>query len=185
MLIIVGLGNIGSKYDNTRHNIGFSVIDTLSKEIQIPLTENPQVYSIIGESNINGTKVILAKPTTFMNKSGLAVQRLLNKYKREPKNLIIVHDDITLPLGTLRWRSDGSAGGNNGLKSIIEAIGDKFWRLKIGVDTPPVHIETSDWVLSKFSKDELDLLNKVVKASSLQIIHNLEQELSETTIHIN
>lgn len=184
MIIIVGLGNIGQEYNQTRHNIGFEIVDKLAADFQTNFKTQPKLQAEITELNHEGQKIILAKPTTYMNLSGSAVEHILRHFKAYPENLRIIHDDISLPLGTLRWRSNGSAGGNNGLKSIIEKIGAEFWRLKVGVDHPPLEIETKNWVLSRFNKEDQESLEKTIKTAINSIKQSLESIPSETTIHI-
>lgn len=184
MIIIVGLGNIGQEYNQTRHNIGFEIVDKLAEDFQTNFKIQPKLQAGIAELNHEGQKIILAKPTTYMNLSGLAVDHLLRNFKASPQNLRIIHDDISLPLGTLRWRSNGSAGGNNGLKSIIESIGAEFWRLKVGVDQPPIEIPTKKWVLSRFQSQDQENLEKTIKTAINSIKQSLEATPSETTIHI-
>ena len=160
MYIIVGLGNPTSKYDKTRHNVGFDTIDALADKYSINVN-NAKHKALCGQGIIEGEKVLLMKPQTFMNLSGESVRDVLNYYKVDPQDeLIVVYDDISLPLGKIRIRAKGSAGGHNGIKSIIECLGtDEFKRIKIGVGKKP-HPEMvlADWVLSHFTQDEMKAL---------------------------
>ena len=159
MYIIVGLGNPGARYVNTRHNIGFDVIDALCAKFDIKLNKS-KFKAIFGEGKIGGERVVIAKPQTFMNLSGEAVQELKAWYKTENSEIIIVYDDVSLPVGKLRVRPKGSAGGHNGIKSIILTLNtDEFPRVKIGVGAPPnPDYDLADYVLGKFSKSEIDEL---------------------------
>lgn len=155
MYIVAGLGNPGDKYLYTRHNCGFLTIDYLCQEHNIKLTK-VKYKSLYGEGIIGGKKVILVKPQTFMNNSGEAISELMSFYKISNENLIIIYDDTSLPVGKLRLRSKGSAGGHNGIKSIISHINsDIFNRIKIGIGAP-LHsdFDLADYVLGSFSKQE-------------------------------
>lgn len=161
MYIIVGLGNPGSKYENTRHNIGFDVIDKLADQENIGVLEKKH-KAIIGKGVIAGQKCILAKPQTFMNLSGESVRELLDYYKAdETEELIVVSDDISLDVGQLRIRKKGSAGGHNGLKNIIACMGhDTFIRVKMGVGEKPKGWDLADYVLGHFSKEERGIMEE-------------------------
>lgn len=155
MYIIVGLGNPGSKYENTRHNAGFQVIDALADKYGISVTEEKH-KAVFGKGVIEGQKVILAKPQTFMNLSGESVRELMDYYKiDEEEELIVVYDDISLEPGQLRIRKKGSAGGHNGIKNIIQHLGhDVFKRVKVGVGEKPKGYDLADYVLGHFTGDE-------------------------------
>ncbi|RAL23176.1 aminoacyl-tRNA hydrolase [Thermoflavimicrobium daqui] len=166
MKFIVGLGNPGTKYQLTRHNIGFWVIDQLSEKWGIPVTKE-KWKSLVGEGTVHGEKVILMKPLTFMNLSGEAVRPALDYLKGNIEDLVVIYDDLDLPLGQIRLRLKGSAGGHNGMKSIISHIGtQEFKRIKIGIDRPPVKISVPDYVLSPFSKEELSLAQEAAQISA-------------------
>lgn len=155
MYIIVGLGNPKKEYDNTRHNIGFDVIDALADANRIGMTEKKH-KAIIGKGIIAGQKVVLAKPQTYMNLSGESVRELVDYYKiDETVELVVISDDISLDVGQLRIRKKGSAGGHNGLKNIILHLGhDTFQRIKMGVGEKPKNYDLADYVLGHFSKEE-------------------------------
>lgn len=155
MFIIVGLGNPGKEYENTRHNIGFMTLDRLAEAGGIEILEKKH-KALIGKGMIDGQKVILAKPQTFMNLSGESVRELTDYYKvDETAELIIISDDISLPPGQLRVRKKGSAGGHNGLKNIILHLGhDQFIRLRMGVGEKPEGYDLKDYVLGHFTGDE-------------------------------
>ena len=163
MYIIVGLGNPKKEYDNTRHNIGFDVIDALADANRIGMTEKKH-KAIIGKGIVAGQKVILVKPQTYMNLSGESVRELLDYYKvDETEELIVISDDISLDVGQLRIRKKGSAGGHNGLKNIILHLGhDTFKRVKMGVGEKPKHFDLADYVLGHFSKEERVVMNESI-----------------------
>lgn len=164
MYVIAGLGNPKKEYENTRHNIGFAVIDMLAERHGIRLNEAKH-KGLIGKGYINGEKVILVKPLTYMNLSGECIREVLDYYKVDAKeNLIVLHDDISLEPGTVRIRKKGSAGGHNGLKNIILHLGhDTFQRVKIGVGEKPEGYDLADYVLGHFSKQEKELMEQVKK----------------------
>lgn len=155
MYIIIGLGNPGKEYANTRHNIGFDVIDKLAEQENISVLEKKH-KAIIGKGYVAGQKCILAKPQTFMNLSGESVRELIDYYKADEKEeLIVISDDISLDVGQLRIRKKGSAGGHNGLKNIISHLGhDTFMRVKMGVGEKPKGYDLADYVLGHFSDKE-------------------------------
>ncbi|MGN1146407.1 MAG: aminoacyl-tRNA hydrolase [Acetatifactor sp.] len=161
MYIIVGLGNPGKQYENTRHNIGFDVIDKLAEEENIAVLEKKH-KAIIGKGYVAGKKCILAKPQTFMNLSGESVRELIDYYKAdETAQLIVISDDISLDVGQLRIRKKGSAGGHNGLKNIIAHLGhDSFIRIKMGVGEKPGGYDLADYVLGHFSVGERGIMNE-------------------------
>lgn len=171
MCIIVGLGNPTLKYSKTRHNVGFETIDILSKKHKIKVKKN-QFKALIGEGFINGEKVILVKPMTYMNNSGEAVKEIVDYYKVNPnEELIVISDDLNLDVGVLRLRSKGSAGGHNGLKSIIKCVGtESFDRVRIGVGKVPADRDVITHVLSRFGKDD----RKIVKESFIAAAQAIE-----------
>lgn len=163
MKIIVGLGNPGSKYDDTRHNVGFSYVDCLAQKHHIKI-KKLECRALTGVGRISGQEVLLAKPQTFMNLSGESVLSLCKKYNCAPADVIVLFDDVSLELGKLRIRKKGSAGGHNGIKSIIYQLqSDEFPRLKIGVGAPEhKEMDLADHVLGTFSKDELKTMISLV-----------------------
>lgn len=164
MYIIVGLGNPQKEYDNTRHNIGFDVIDVLAESNRIGMTEKKH-KAVIGKGIIAGQKVLLAKPQTYMNLSGESVRELVDYFKiDETIELIVISDDISLDVGQLRIRKKGSAGGHNGLKNIILHLGhDNFHRIKMGVGEKPKNFDLADYVLGHFTKEERLIMDESVK----------------------
>ena len=164
MIIIVGLGNPGKRYKDTWHNIGFQVVDEFAKENNFPEFKLSKKFNaLVSENIINGKKIILAKPQTFMNNSGKPVKTLFSFYK--PKELIIVHDDIDLPLGKIRISKNRGSAGHKGVESIIKEIGTKdFTRFRIGVSSKtekPKNVEK--YVLQKFDKEEEKIIKQVIK----------------------
>lgn len=161
MYIIVGLGNPKKEYDNTRHNIGFASIDRIAQKNGIAVIERKH-KAVIGKGYIEGQKVILAKPQTYMNLSGESVRELVDYYKiDEETQLIVIYDDISLEVGQLRIRKKGSAGGHNGIKNIISHLGhDVFQRIKIGVGEKPKGYDLADYVLGHFTQDERKIMEE-------------------------
>ncbi|MCR4590629.1 MAG: aminoacyl-tRNA hydrolase [Lachnospiraceae bacterium] len=161
MYIIAGLGNPGTKYSGTRHNVGFDTVDILADRFGIPL-DFEKHKAICGKGLIEGEKVLLVKPLTFMNLSGESIREVLSYYKADASSdLIIISDDINLNPGIVRVRPSGSAGGHNGLKDIISEIGtDGFKRVRIGVGEKPKNYDLADWVLSRFDPESRELVDE-------------------------
>ena len=156
MYLIVGLGNPGSKYEYTRHNAGFMVLDYIAKILKIKINVS-KFKSLFSAAKIGKEDVILLKPQTFMNASGESVFECMQYYNISPERLIVIFDDVSLDIGTIRIRRSGSSGGHNGVKSIINLIGtDNFPRIKIGVGEKPDRWDLPSWVLSRFSESELN-----------------------------
>ena len=153
MYLIVGLGNPGTEYAATRHNIGFDMVTYLSDKYRIPMS-GKEGKAIVGKGLIEGQKVMLAQPQTYMNLSGESVRALMDYYKLSEEDVIILYDDISMPVGQVRIRPKGSAGGHNGIKSIIQHLGtQEFLRIKIGVGDKPVNGDLVKHVLGRFSKE--------------------------------
>ncbi len=163
MYLIAGLGNPDKKYENTRHNIGFKVVSALCNKLGVTL-KSSKFKALCGECKIGTNKAIVALPQTYMNLSGEAVAAIAAFYKIPEDKIIIVYDDISLPLGKTRIRSKGSAGGHNGIKSVLACLGtDVFNRIKIGVGSPDnPDFDLADYVLGKFSKEEQKILSQVI-----------------------
>ncbi len=187
--LIVGLGNPEPKYDRTRHNIGFNAVDALAKSWQISLSENRKFQGIFGEGNRpRGQKIRLLKPLTYMNLSGQSIRAATDWYKIPPQSVLVVYDDMDLPIGKMRMRLAGSAGGHNGMKSTIAHLGtDKFPRLRIGIGKPQSEAaknekDTISFVLGKFSSEESQLVEKmlklVVEAIELSLHQGVEKGMS-------
>jgi PTH1 family peptidyl-tRNA hydrolase len=161
-LVLIGLGNPGTQYDNTRHNAGFQAIDVLSDAFgQGAWKESEKYQAWIQEARVVAAPVLLVKPMTYMNLSGESVRKLVEFYRLDAKTQIIVMtDDIDLPLGTLRFRKKGSAGTHNGLKSVVEQYGEEFPRMRIGIGPKPAGADLAAWVLSSIPADDAALLAK-------------------------
>ncbi len=172
--VVAGLGNPGDKYANTRHNAGFIAIDYIAKKLGVGI-DRVKFHALVGECELGGKRVLLMKPQTFMNSSGVAVGEAAAFYKIPPENVIILHDEISFDAGMIRIRRKGSAGGHNGLKSIIEHLSSEaFPRIKIGVgQKPSLDYDLVDWVLGKFPKDALSAiegrLDDVASATELMV----------------
>lgn len=164
MFVIVGLGNPTLQYEGTRHNVGFDVIDALSEKYNIPV-ETRKSRALIGKGMIEGHKVILVKPQTYMNLSGESVRGIVDYYKvDEEEELLVIYDDVSLGVGQLRIRKKGSAGGHNGIKNIISHLDTNvFLRIKIGVGEKPKKYDLADYVLSRFSKAEREEMEEGYK----------------------
>lgn len=166
MYLIVGLGNPGREYEKTRHNVGFDTIDELVEEYRIEQS-GVKFKAMYGKGMIGGEKVILVKPLTFMNLSGEAVRALVDYFKIDVKEqLVIVYDDIDLEPGNVRIRAKGSAGGHNGMKNIVKMLGtQEFTRVRIGVGAKPKDWDLADYVLSRFSKEDRQLVDGAIEHS--------------------
>ena len=181
--LIVGLGNPGRAYRNSRHNLGFMVIDAVGKSLSISLTRM-QSRALVGSGSLDGRKVILAKPVTFMNLSGQSVVGLIKFYKVPLSHLLVVHDELDLPLGTLRLRPDGGSAGNKGMLSILERLGTQvFPRMRVGIGRPPGKMDPVDFVLQEFSKGDQEMLQQVLdrarQAVCTFVASGLEQAMTQ------
>ena len=172
MKMIVGLGNPGRKYETTRHNVGFIVVDEIAKQLSIPSYQN-KFNAHIATADYKGQKVLLVKPQTFMNLSGEAVLNLVQYYKIEAEDVLVINDDMDLPIGSIRIRSFGGAAGQKGLKNIIDLLKtNKVMRIRIGMDKNP-QIEAADYVLGKFEKASIPLIQDAIiraKEAALMIV---------------
>ncbi|MBD2311970.1 aminoacyl-tRNA hydrolase [Desertifilum sp. FACHB-1129] len=187
--LIVGLGNPGAKYERTRHNIGFDVVDALAKTWQISLAENKRFQGIFGEGLGPKDKIRLLKPLTYMNLSGQAIRAVVDWYKLPPTSVLIVYDDMDLPVGRIRLRLSGSAGGHNGMKSAIAHLGTQdFPRLRVGIGSPKAasasvkESDTVSFVLGKFSPEEQKLMPEVIQgaiaATEVSLKQGVEKAMS-------
>ena len=182
--LIVGLGNPEPKYDKTRHNIGFDAVDALAKTWQVSWSENRRFQALCGEGRgPRGDKLLVLKPLTYMNRSGQAIRAALDWYKLPPESVLIIYDDMDLPVGRLRLRLSGSAGGHNGMKSAIAHLGTQnFPRLRIGIGKSSTDKDTVSHVLGKFSPQETQLmpevLQLVVDAVELGLKQGIEKAMS-------
>ncbi|MEK7545255.1 MAG: aminoacyl-tRNA hydrolase [Patescibacteria group bacterium] len=164
-MLIVGLGNIGKEYEATRHNVGFKCVDEIQKSWQgTEWKEEKKWQCFISEVQKNGEKILLAKPTTFMNNSGIAIEALSKYYKMNPDEILVIYDDIDLPFGTTRLRKKGGPGTHNGMKSMVIQLGtENFPRIRIGIENRQNPIEIVDYVLGKWTKEEQKQLQEVIK----------------------
>lgn len=186
MFIIAGLGNPGKEYENTRHNTGFRTIDALAKKYGIDVSERKH-KAIIGKGVIEGHKVILAKPQTYMNSSGESLRELLDYYKPDIESeIIVIYDDITLDVGNIRVRKKGSAGGHNGMKSIILHLGsENFARVRVGIGEKPARMDLADWVLGHFPKSDLENLDAAVSDACDATVLLMNGEIDEAMNRYN
>lgn len=184
MFIIAGLGNPTLQYEGTRHNAGFDVIDAIAEEYNISV-DYRKSRAYIGKGIIGGQKVLLAKPQTYMNLSGESIRSLVDYYKIDEENeLLVIYDDISLDVGQLRIRKKGSAGGHNGIKNIIAQLGtDVFPRIKVGVGEKPKHYDLADYVLGHFSKAEKEQMEegckKAVRAVEMIVSGQMDAAMNE------
>ena len=182
--LVVGLGNPGEKYENTRHNVGFLTIDQIAEEKKIPV-QRLKYRALTNTVELGGAKALLMKPVTYMNLSGEAVGEAARFYKIPPDHVLVISDDVSLPLGKLRIRKGGSAGGHNGLKNIIQHLGtDQFPRVKIGVgEKPHPDYDMADWVLSKFVGEDLKAITaaieKAAQAVECLIAHGPDKAMNQ------
>ncbi|EEL90071.1 Peptidyl-tRNA hydrolase [Bacillus cereus AH1272] len=166
MKLIVGLGNPGREYELTRHNIGFMAIDELAKRWNISLNEQ-KFKGLFGAGFVNGEKVILLKPLTYMNLSGESIRPLMDYYKIDVEDFIVMYDDLDIPVGKLRLRMKGSAGGHNGVKSTISHLGtQEFQRIRMGIDRPKNGMKVVDYVLGRFTSEELPGVNQSIEKTA-------------------
>lgn len=163
MKLIVGLGNPGNKYKDTRHNVGFRVLDHLASTAQIQFKLAKKTSSELAIADLEDSKILLAKPTTFMNRSGQAVNALAQYYQIEKEDILIMYDEIALPFGTVRTRLGGESAGHNGIKSIIEHIGSDFGRARIGIGSEQrASMDDKTFVLSKFTQEERQSMGEIM-----------------------
>ncbi|MBR3250587.1 MAG: aminoacyl-tRNA hydrolase [Erysipelotrichaceae bacterium] len=184
MKLIVGLGNPGLEYSKTRHNAGFLLIDRLCEKLDVVLDKN-KCKANYGIYRHKGEKVIIAKPQTYMNLSGMAVSSLMRFYDIPVEDLIVVHDDLDLPTGKLRLRRKGSSGGQKGMGNIITQLGTQdINRIRVGISNDK-NRDTKDYVLSAFSKDELPVLNEALDKGSDALIYSLDHDFDEVMSKFN
>lgn len=184
MKLIVGLGNPGRQYLKTRHNVGFLTIEKLCEKLNVSLDKS-KCKSIYGIYRFNGEKVIIAEPQTFMNNSGEAVVSLMKFYNIDIKDVIIVHDDLDLPVGKLRIRYQGSCGGQNGMRSIINLTGtSEINRIRIGISNNK-NMDTADYVLGKFSSEEWAVFDEARNKAAEALIYSLDHSIEEVMSKFN
>lgn len=185
MYIIAGLGNPTKEYDKTRHNVGFSVIDVLADRYNIDVSERKH-RAYCGRGAIEGQKVVLMKPQTFMNLSGESIRSAVDFYKVDPEDIIVIYDDVSLEPGQLRIRLKGSAGGHNGIKNIIAHLGtQEFPRIKVGVGAKPPRMDLADYVLSRFSKGEQALMDDAFREAAEAAVMMMTDGAERAMNHFN
>jgi len=163
--LIVGLGNPGADYRQNRHNVGFMVVDTLAETLNIPM-RRVEFRALVGKGSLNDDRLILAKPQTFMNASGQSVSPLMHFYKIPESRLLVVHDDLDLPFGTLRLRPFGGTGGQRGMESIVSQLGTReFARLRMGIGRPPGRMDPKDYVLHDFDPPQQEMLPEILQTA--------------------
>ena len=182
MHLIVGLGNIGEKYQLTRHNVGFLVIDEITKNLNTSNINNSNFQSTLLKSGYN----LFSKPTTYMNNSGIAVHSIKEYYKIDLENIIVIHDDLDLPFGTVKFKIGGGHGGHNGLRSLDAHITKEYIRVRIGIGKPADKTDVANYVLSNFSKEELnkltDIITHTIKAIEAFKTEDIDQVKSKFTL---
>lgn len=184
--LVVGLGNPGKKYENTRHNTGFRVMDALCQKYNVRC-DRVRFQALTGEAVLGGHRCLLVKPQTFMNASGDAVAQAADFYKIPPEHILVIFDDISLPVGTLRIRPKGSAGGQNGVKNIIFMLGsDEFPRIKVGVGAKPhPDYDLADWVLSNVTQEEMPAMTDAVDRAVLAVSELIQNGVPAATQKYN
>lgn len=189
MKLVVGLGNIGERYKSTRHNVGFMVVDSLAKKFNIKFQNKPKFEAQIAETEFENEKIILAKPTTFMNRSGDAVSKIAHFYKTSPQDLIIIYDDIDLPLGAIRIKQEGGPGTHNGMKSVVASLStESIPRVRIGTETrltTGAAKSTTNFVLAAFSSKEKPIIKKSITSAAEAVLAVLEEGIDAAMQRFN
>lgn len=173
MKIILAQGNPEPDYSNTRHNVGFSILNSFANKLGVNWLNSSKFHAIIAETELNGERVVLVKPTTFYNETGLSARKLIDFYKLDPsKDLLVIHDDLSLPFGTIRIRQKGSDAGNNGIKSLNSHLGDSYTRIRIGINHDAHElVNDADFVLSKFSTTESEQLTEKITPQVVEMVN--------------
>lgn len=175
MKLIVGLGNPGRKYERTRHNLGFLVVDQIARQIKVGTTRK-RCNALVGEGSWRGEKLVLAKPQTYMNLSGDSIKALMREFRAGAEDLIVVYDDLDLPFGRIRIRPKGSAGGHRGMVSILDSLaGAPFYRVRIGIGRPPDGTDPTDYVLEPFSAEEALQTGEVIDRAAKAVFSLIEE----------
>jgi PTH1 family peptidyl-tRNA hydrolase len=183
--IVLGLGNPGKKYERTRHNLGFMIVDRIAAQKNISICTK-KCRSLVGEWTLLGEKVLLAKPQTFMNLSGEAVEELVRAFSLGIDDLLVVHDDMDLSFGRIRIRTRGGSAGHRGLQSILSALGsENFLRVRVGVGHPPVGVDPIDYLLFPFSEEEAALLDPTLQRAAEAVKSILEEGVSRAMERFN
>ena len=185
MKLILGQGNPESKYDRTRHNVGFASINQFARQYGGTWSEKAKFKALVAETTVHGEKVLLVKPTTYYNETGLSARTLIDFYNLDPANdLLVIHDDLALPFGTIRTRKQGSDAGNNGVKSLNSHLGPDHHRLRIGIWSElRDRMDDAEFVLSRFNKEEAGQLDATILPHVVERIEQFCQETLEETSH--
>lgn len=184
MKLIIGLGNPGKEYENTRHNSGFCVLDAIAKECNVDITQK-KFKALIANTRIHTESVLLMKPQTYMNLSGEALIQALNFYHIDIKDILVIYDDLDLPVGKIRLREKGSAGGQNGMKNIIAHLHtQEFNRIRVGIGKD-ARVPVVDWVLGNIRKDEIDDYNNAIEMARDAAIYSCSHSFTDTMSHFN
>lgn len=185
MSLIVGLGNIGEKYEGTRHNIGFEIVDALAETLSITFGPGDGPF-VVAEGRHRGRNVVLIKPTTYMNKSGMAVKKALSKYKADQQDCLVIYDDLNLDVGDIRLRASGSAGGHNGIQNIIDQLGNRdFPRLRFGIGNDFPRGRQVDFVLSPFSNSDQPYLEEGIQKAHDAALYFVREGINKTMNNFN
>jgi PTH1 family peptidyl-tRNA hydrolase len=185
MKLIFAQGNPEARYNHTRHNIGFAVIDDFAKAHGAEWTDKPKFHALIAETTIDGEKVLLAKPTTYYNETGLSARSLVDFYKIESHNVLVIHDDLSLPFGTVRVRSKGSDAGNNGIKSLNSHLNEGFRRIRVGIwNEQRTIIDDVDFVLGKLTDSEKDTFPKIATTVEKLLTDFVTDNLADVSMTI-
>ncbi len=184
MKLIFAQGNPGTAYNDTRHNVGFAVLDSIVKNSQLSFTEKTKFQAYLAETTVNGEKVLFAKPTTFYNETGVAARVIVDFYKLDPaRDVLVIHDELALPFGTIKTRQEGSDAGNNGVKSLNSHLGTQYNRVRIGVYNPlRDQINDADFVLGRFTQDERGMLPQIIDQAAEFVTAFLHEDLEPTKI---
>ena len=175
MFLILGLGNPGPRYELTRHNVGFWVVDNLADKYKIPLRSH-KYFSVYGKGKVGGLEVVIAKPITYMNESGKAAKSLLSAFNISPKQMLVIHDDIDLPLGKIKKKFNGGDGGQRGIRSTIQSMRTgEFGRVRVGIGRPEDKDDIVDYVLSPFGQEDSGLINETMEQAVLTLEAALEE----------
>lgn len=185
MKVILAQGNPGNEYANTRHNVGFALLDAFARIHSAEFSEKAKFQADIAEISMSGEKILLVKPRTFYNETGRSARAIVDFYKLSPSDTLVAHDDLALPFGTIRVREKGRDAGNNGIKSLNAHLGEQYTRLRIGINTD-VREKMGDaaFVLAKFSTAEQDALDKTILPHARQLIEDFCTERLATTSHV-
>lgn len=185
MILIIGLGNPENEYSNTRHNMGFDVVNKIAEKYSIDITKN-KFNGLYGSGIINGEKVVLLKPQTYMNLSGEAINKYMAFYKLQPEEILVIYDDIDTEPGEIRIRKQGSAGTHNGMKSVISCIGsENFPRIRVGIGNPEYKADLMNYVIGKVNEEEREVLNKGIKLAENAVAEILKNGLDSAMNKFN